>query len=39
MDALMLNYRLGFLNLNWRKVLVVKIKLIHVWYVIGGVKP
>ena len=36
----MLNYRLGFLYLNWeKKIFVVKIKLIHVWYVIRDVKP
>jgi len=34
----MLNYRLEFLDLDW-KVFVVKIKLIHVWYVIRDVKP
>jgi hypothetical protein len=26
------NYRLGFLDLNWGKIFVVKIKLINVWY-------
>jgi hypothetical protein len=35
----MLNYRLGFLDLNWIKKIYVKIKLIHVLYMIGGMKP
>jgi hypothetical protein len=34
----MLNYRLGFLNLG-KKIIDVKIKLIHVLYIFGGMKP